>query len=189
VLAERELVDACLRGERAAWLQLLSDHDRKVRRVLWRLGAREELDDLRQEVWARLLARDAAAMRRFRGERAGSLRVFIATVARSVALDALRARPPGAEEIPESLVHGGPDPETAAGDAQQKRQLAAALEKVTREAENPARDRDILRLHFEEGHSPSEIASMGLGLSTRGVEAVLRRAKARLEQLLKEGQP
>jgi len=183
--SERELVAACARGEKAAWALLLRDHGRPVMRALYRLGARGELDDLRQEVWARLLARDGAALRRFRGERAGSLAVFLGRVARSVALDHLRRVKPEVE-VPDALAHDGPDPEMAFGDAQQKNRLLAALESAAREAENPGRDRDILRLHFEDGHSPAEIAAMGIGLSARGVEAVLRRAKARIEELLKK---
>lgn len=183
--SERELVAACVRGEKAAWALLLRDHERKVLRVLYRLGARGELDDLRQEVWARLLARDAAALRRFRGERAGSLAVFLGRVARSVALDHLRKAHPEVE-VPEGLVQDGLDPELALADSQRKKRLLAALESAVCEAENPGRDRDILRLHFEEGHSPAEIAAMGIGLSPRGVEAVLRRAKTRIAELLKK---
>jgi len=166
-------------------VQLLRDHDRRVLRALYRLGAREELDDLRQEVWARLLAHDAAALREFRGERPGSLAVFLGQVARSVALDHRRRAHPEVE-VPEELAQGGPDPEAALAEAQHKELLVAALEAAAREAEHPGRDRDIFRLHFEEGHSPAEIAAMGIGLSTRGVEAVLRRAKARIEELLKK---
>src|SRR5438105_8472518 len=90
--SERALADRCLRGEKKAWLELLRLYDRKVLRVLFRSGVREELDDLRQEVWARLLARDAAALRDFRAENSGALGLFLAQVARRVAIDHQRAR-------------------------------------------------------------------------------------------------
>jgi DNA-directed RNA polymerase specialized sigma24 family protein len=64
--------------------------------------------------------------------------------------------------------------------------VVAALDKAAAESTNPARDRDVLRLRFEEGHTPTEIAQMGLGLNVRGVEALLRRAKERMAALLRE---
>ena len=69
--SERALADRCLRGEKKAWLELLRLYDRKVLRVLFRSGVREELDDLRQEVWARLLAREHVLVVQHDGARAG----------------------------------------------------------------------------------------------------------------------
>jgi RNA polymerase sigma-70 factor (ECF subfamily) len=171
---DRQLAAACASGDEGAWLELIRRHDRKVLHVLWQMGVREELDDLRQEVWVRLLS----AMRGFRADHPGALRVFLGTVARSVAIDHGRAlRPSG--EMP-VLVDPAPGPDAGVD----RPRLLAALEKAAAETENPARDRDILRLHFEEGHTPGEIADMGLGLNVRGVESVLRRARERLKALL-----
>jgi RNA polymerase sigma-70 factor (ECF subfamily) len=187
---ERELAGACARGDERAWLELLRRYDPKVRHVLWHAGAREEVDDLSQEVWARLLARDGAVLRSFRAEHPGALRVFLARIAKSVAIDhrrSRRLRPPGAGgEQPAELADEGPSPEAQAREGQGRRRLAAAIEKAASEAENPGRDRDILRLHYEEGMSPAEIAAMGIGLEARGVEAVLRRARQRIDELLRE---
>jgi len=184
--SERALADRCLRGEKKAWLELLRLYDRKVLRVLFRSGVREELDDLRQEVWARLLARDAAALRDFRAENSGALGLFLAQVARRVAIDhqrARRARPPSSGGVePDALEHEGASPESALGDAQARSRLLRALDEVA----GSARDRDILRLHYEAGLSAAEIAQMGLGLEVRGVEAVLRRAREKVVSLLEE---
>ena len=182
---DRELVEACLRGERHAWHRLVREHDWKISKVLWRMGARHELDDLRQEVWARLLARDAAALRRFRGEHAGSLRVFLGIVARTAALDHFRAQ----RGLPARDEPHAPSPEDALVEEQRRALLTRALEAAVADAEHPGRDRDILRLHFLDGHTAAEIAAMGIGLSARGVEAVLRRARARLQQILKNEKP
>jgi RNA polymerase sigma factor (sigma-70 family) len=187
---ERELAAACARGEKSAWLELIRRYEQSVSHVLYQAGAREDLRDLRQEVWVRLLARESAALRSFRALHPGALRIFLARVARSVAIDHgryLRSRPPGAggeapQQIPDA--RRGADLELAA--ARDRQRLSRALDRAAAEGENPARDRDILRLHFEEGHTPGEIAEMGLGLAARGVEALLRRARARIEQLLKE---
>jgi RNA polymerase sigma factor (sigma-70 family) len=190
---ERQLAGACARGDEVAWLELIRRYDRSVLRVLWQSGAREDADDLLQEVWVRLLARDGIALRSFRAGRSGALRVFLAKVAKSVAIDhgrSRRLRPPAAGgEEPGELAHAGPGPEAVVSAEREKHRLAAAILQAALEGENPARDRDILRLHFEEGHLPLEIASMGLGLAARGVEALLRRAKARIEEILKEEEP
>jgi RNA polymerase sigma factor (sigma-70 family) len=190
---ERQLAGDCARGDEAAWLELISRYDQSVLRALWQSGAREDADDLLQEVWVRLLARGAIALRSFRADRSGALRVFLARVAKSVAIDhgrSRRLRPPAAGgEEPGELAHAGPGPEAVVSAEREKHRLSAALQQAALEGENPARDRDILRLHFEEGHLPLEIASMGLGLAARGVEALLRRAKARIEEILKEEEP
>lgn len=187
---ERELAGACARGDEGAWLELVRRYDRSVVHVLWQAGAREEIDDLRQEVWVRLLARGGMALRSFRADHTGALRVFLARVAKSVAIDHgryRRLRPPAAGgEAPGELPHPAPGADQQLSQERDRRLLQSALEKAAVEGENPARDRDILRLHLEEGQTPTEIAAMGLGLSARGVEALLRRLKERVAELLKE---
>jgi RNA polymerase sigma factor (sigma-70 family) len=184
--SERALADRCLRGEERAWLELVRTYDRKVLRVLFRSGAREELDDLRQEVWARLLARDAAALRDFRAGHAGALGLCLAQIARRVAIDhhrARRARPPASGGA--DLAHDGVSAESLFHDAESRRRLLGALDAVA----GSARDRDILRLHFEEGLSAAEIAQLGLDLEARGVEAVIRRAREKILAMLRDDKP
>ena len=184
---ERDLVAACVRGDPDAWQTLVRHHDWKICKVLRLSGAREETDDLRQEVYARLLKSDAAALRRFRGDRPGSLRVFLGVVARTVALDHFRAR--RAERPPDAPDDHGPSAESLLVDEQRRALVERALDAAAAESEHPARDRDILRLHFLDGHTPTEIAEMGLGLSARGVEALLRRARGRLAEILRDEKP
>ena len=181
---------ACSRGEEGAWLELLRRYDRSVVHALWQAGAREDTQDLQQEVWARLLARGGIVLRSFRADHPGALRVFLARVAKSVAIDHgryRRVRPPasGGEE-PGELPHIAPGADEQLAQERDKRRLQSALAQAAAEGANPARDRDVLRLHLQEGQTPTEIAAMGLGLSTRGVEALLRRLKERIAELLKE---
>jgi RNA polymerase sigma factor (sigma-70 family) len=190
--SEGELALACARGERRAWAELLRRYDGKVRSALRGAGAPEDAEDLRQDVWARLLANDRAALRRFRAERAGALRVFIGQVARRVAIDhgrARRLRPMAAAQEPAALASSDPSPLEQLRAAARVRRLSAALDAVAGAAGHPARDRDILRLHFEEGYLPAEIAGMDLGLSVRGIESLLRRAREKLAGLLGEDGP
>jgi RNA polymerase sigma factor (sigma-70 family) len=191
--SERELALACARGERRAWAELLRRYEGKVRSALRRAGAPEDADDLRQDVWARLLANDRAALRSFRAERVGSLRLFIGRVARRVAIDhgrARRSRPQacGGTE-PTALPSSVPSPFEQLRCQTRARRLSAALDAIAAAAEHPARDRDILRLHFEEGWLPAEIAGMAPGISVRGVESLLRRARPKLAELLGEDDP
>ncbi len=190
--SEGELALACARGEQRAWAELLRRYDGKVRSALRRAGAPEDADDLRQDVWARLLANDRAALRRFRAERTGSLQVFIGQVARRVAIDhgrARRLRPAAGGTEPAALASSAPSPFEQLRGAAGARRLSAALDEVAAAAEQPARDRDILRLHFEEGWLPAEIAGIVPGLSARGVESLLRRAREKLAALLSEDEP
>jgi RNA polymerase sigma factor (sigma-70 family) len=191
--SERDLAAACARGERRAWAELLRRYDGKVRSALRRAGAPEDAEDLRQDVWARLLANDRAALRRFRADRSGSLQVFIGQVARRVAIDhgrARRLRPQGCGgPEPAALASSTPSPFEQLRSAARARRLSAALDAVAGAAGHPGRDRDILRLHFEEGYLPAEIAGMDLGLSARGIESLLRRARQKLAELLSEEGP
>lgn len=189
-LNDRELADRCARGERPAWVELIRRYDRKVLRVLWNSGGRGELEDLRQEVWARLLANDGRALKGLRAERQGSLSLFLAMTAKRVALDHVRARKSRPVIEHDAVATGIPDvaasPEDHAQAARRKQILVRALETVASESANPGRDRDILRLHFEEGYSANEIAEMGIGLPAKGVESVLRRSREKLSKLLTE---
>src|SRR3954452_12880540 len=82
---EQELAAACARGEGRAWCELVRRYGRDVRGVLRGVVPDVEADDLRQEVWAHLLTKDGAALRRFRARRAGGLQLFLRQVARGVA--------------------------------------------------------------------------------------------------------
>ncbi|MFL5376360.1 MAG: hypothetical protein ACJ787_00500, partial [Myxococcales bacterium] len=61
-MGDRDLVDRCVRGDRRAWSELFRRYEAKI------LPADE---DLRQEVWARLIEKNALS--RLRLERSGAL--------------------------------------------------------------------------------------------------------------------
>jgi RNA polymerase sigma factor (sigma-70 family) len=185
--AERLLALRCALGDPAAWAALVAAHDRRVLRVLLRaVGPRfaDELPDLRQEVWARLLASRGAALRGLRAERPGALAAFVSQVALRVAIDFGRSRglraaqEVGAEEA-EGLPAPGCNAEEAAARRQESRLLDDALEAATA-GPNQARDRVVVRAHFHDSLAPAEIAAMGLGLSAKGVETLLYRARERI---------
>lgn len=188
---DRDLAARCAAGEPEAWALLVQQHDRRIALVLLRtLGSQgaAELSDLRQEVYARLLARRGAALRGLRAERPGALAAFLAQVALRVAIDHARAR--GARPAAAALGEGGGNlpaqgnsPEQDAQEREGRARLAQAMRQVC-DGPNAARDLMVLRAHFEDALNPGEIARMGCGLSVKGVETLLRRARVRIEALL-----
>lgn len=177
---DRALIALCAQGDRQAWLVLIGRYHHRILRLLSRSGGAEDVEDLRQEVYSRLLSGDRAALVRFRGEHDGSLTLLIGQIARSVAIDHARARRPSEEltaEQHETVASDEPSPERRIAELRWSRCLSTALDLVAQGSEHPGRDRDILRLHYEEGYAVPEIAELGLGLEHDGVESVLRRLR------------
>jgi RNA polymerase sigma factor (sigma-70 family) len=192
--AERALVARCALGDRAAWEELVAAHDRRVQRVLLRaVGARcaHDLPDLRQEVWSRLLTDRCAALRGFRAERPGALAAFLARTALRVAIDFGRRQ--GRRSSRETALEGASDVAAAtvpADEAAARREAGVRLQQaleVVAQGERRARDLVVYRAHFVDGLSPAEIAALGVGLSTKGVETLLLRGRARIAALLSPG--
>lgn len=189
--ADRELVRACAAGDQRAWAKLIEKLERRVRLVLLRTLGQDlepELADLSQEVWMRLLVHERAALHSLRLEHEGALGAYVARVALRVAIDHARkrrARPQAGEglEALELVVQEAPLPDDQLAGAQVRRTLSAALAQAV-EGEHAHRDLFILRAHFEDGLNPAEIAAAGCGLSAKGVESLLRRARERLLGLL-----
>jgi RNA polymerase sigma factor (sigma-70 family) len=188
---DRDLIVRCASGEAPAWRELVARHDRRILLVIGRAlgrGGEAELLDLRQEVYARLLARDGAALRSLRAERPGALATFLARVALRVALDHARTR--GArldaragEGVWRELPAENDSPEEEAQEKQARRHLRAAIERACA-GPRASRDRVVLRAHFDDGLNPAEIARLGCGLSVKGIETLLRRVRARVGQQL-----
>ncbi len=147
-----------------------------------------ELPDLRQEVWARLLADGGAALRGVRAERPGALAAYVGQVALRVALDfgrsrGLRARREAPEEAAWQVAEARPSPESTAWAGQRRALFEAALQEAAK-GPREARDLLLLRAYYFDGLTPGEISALGIGLSPKGVETVLQRARARVEQAL-----
>lgn len=192
--ADRDLIDRCATGNGRAWGELVARFDRKVLRTVWRFCGQShpgDVEDVRQEVWSRLWRNDRALLRTLRAERDHSLASFLAVMARTAALDHLKAR----RARPSSALAGDaalevasdqPTPEQAAADQRWTACLAETLRLVAARSGHPGRDADILRLHYQEGYTATEIAATGVGLPIDGIEAVLRRTKDKVEQTARE---
>jgi len=170
-MRDREIVERCKRGDRLAWAELFRKQDRRLLRIFARSAPGADAMDLRQQVWLKLVEKDALA--RLRLERDGALDAFFARVARRVALDHRREQEP----VLPGVMSGGRDPEAEAVRAEEREQLAAALCRVVR---GSRRDFDILRSHLRDGLGATEIAGMGVGLTPKGVSSLLNRALPRV---------
>ena len=189
-VGDRDLAARCASGEAAAWAELVERHDRRILLVLLRTVGRQsesELPDLRQEVYARLLAGNGKALRGLRAERPGALAAFLAQVALRVAIDhgrAKGARPVATapEEAARELPAQDNSPEEEAQLREGRARIAEAMEQACT-GPNAGRDLLVLRAHFDDGLNPAEIAQMGCGLSTKGVETLCRRGGERIQAI------
>lgn len=164
---------------RRAWT--LGVHYRRElhRYLLRRLRRPHELDDLKQEVYMRLLRMDRADCIR------EPLAYLYAIAANVVADFTLAERRHGHVTADSDAVENWADdpaqalPDDIAERTSLERQLKKALDQL------PALQAAALVLHYQEGMSCEEIASK-LGLSSKSIDKYLTRAKARMRILLWE---
>ncbi len=107
---ESNLVHKMLAGESASWTRfmdgfapiILKTINATIRRYANAIQ-QADADDVFQDVMLRLVADDGRMLRSFDAGRA-ALRTWLAVVARSAALDALRRRPRGEDELSDALL-------------------------------------------------------------------------------------
>ncbi len=187
-----DLAERCLRLDPKAWEELVASHRRVVLRVLTRIlgtGDPAIIQDLEQETYERLLQRDCEALRAVEGPR--HLRALLCTIAANLARDhlrrsAVREAHLQAESLQagEALFESPPLPAELFARKEDLERISKALEKVLK-GPNARRDAQIFRAYFFEGETASEIAAMGLGLSTKGVETVLLRLVRKLRESMR----
>jgi RNA polymerase sigma-70 factor (ECF subfamily) len=134
------------------------------------LGDASIADDVAQEA----LARAITALEKGSLRQQGNMAAFVAGIARHIITDYIRARRRIEVDIDMiELAHGKPDALATLIADEEKAQLRAALEDLS------AVDREILRLSYDEGMSPAEVAERLGETST-----VVRKRKSRaLERL------
>ncbi len=97
---ERELVEACRRGEREAFDQLVLRHQRDIYRLCYRyVNNHEDADVLAQEAFVKAWH----AIPRFRGD--SSFSTWLYRIAVNACLSFRAARRPASEELPETLAN------------------------------------------------------------------------------------
>ncbi|MFO7155720.1 MAG: sigma-70 family RNA polymerase sigma factor [Pseudomonadota bacterium] len=182
-----DLIERCVRLDSAAWEELVATHRAVVVRALAGvLGTQDAavVQDLEQDTYERLLSRNCEALRAV--ESPAQLRALLRTIACNLARDYLRrmavrrAHQQASASMPDELP---PYPDEIYGRRLDLERIVKALDHVL-EGPRAARDALVFRLFYLDGGSASEIASMNLGLSTKGVEAVLFRLVRKLRRYL-----
>ena len=154
---------------------VVREHGPLIRRIARSYEANRALvDEVVQDIYLALWE----ALPRFRGD--SELRTFVVKVAHNRAIShvAKEARRPRSVELDEAW----PDPATTPDQAAERDEARSRLEHAV--ARLPLGQRLVVTLALE-GFSPEEIANvLGLGVSAASVR--LHRAKAALQELLKE---
>jgi RNA polymerase sigma-70 factor (ECF subfamily) len=178
-LTDEQLIQCLARGDMDAFLDAISGFDRLLWSIaggiLKNVGAREDVEECVSDVYI-------ALWRNPRGfdPGKGSLKTYLAVMARSRALDCLRrlARAPLAE-----LRGDTPAPEGTPDDALLSRELFGALRGALDALGEPEREILVRRYFFEE--KPAEIA-LNLALPLKEVNNRLYQGKIKLRKSLEE---
>jgi RNA polymerase sigma-70 factor (ECF subfamily) len=155
--------------------QVVAEHGALVRRIARSYEANRALvDELVQDIYIALWE----ALPRFRGD--AQLRTFVVKVAHNRAIShvAKEVRRPRSVELDDAL----PDPATRPDQAAERAEARTQLERAV--ARLPLGQRLVVTLALE-GFSPEEIANV-LGLNVSAASVRLHRAKAQLQELLRE---
>lgn len=148
----------------------------------WTASRRGEIDDLVQESFVRLCARDYRALRNFRSGDGNALCAYLRTVAASAATDHLRsasAQKHGAGEPAVSLDALTREPASSQDTvgAIQRGMLLRIVERCLESQKT--RDRVIFWLYHRQGLTPKAISALDTSsMGQRGVETLLYRMTA-----------
>jgi RNA polymerase sigma-70 factor (ECF subfamily) len=170
--AERELVEACQRGEREAFDQLVVRYQRDIYRLCYRyVNNHEDANDLAQEVFLKAWR----GMGRFRGE--SSFSTWLYRIAVNACLNFRAARRPATQELPEAL----PDPRMGAAGRVESEEQARRVRAAVGRLPEKQRATLILKVYHELTHE--EVAEI-LGSTVGTVKANLFHALGNLRKLM-----
>lgn len=163
-----EVVERASAGDMSAFRQIVEAYDRTVMSLLVdRVGAREDVFDLRQEVFYRIFKGLRALRQRDR------LSAWVRGVCRNVVREYWTSRARSTAAIEESVEPAAPTID------EDRVSIEYAITKAL--AVLPSRYREVLRLRYFAKLDYEQIAET-LGMSLMGVDALMRRAKARLRE-------
>jgi RNA polymerase sigma-70 factor (ECF subfamily) len=170
--AEWQIVEACQRGEREAFDQLVVRYQRDIYRLCYRyVNNHEDANDLTQEVFLRAWR----AIGRFRGRSAIS--TWLYRIGVNACLNFRAARRPPAQELPETLA----DPRIGAAQRVEHAQQARRVREAVARLPEKQRATLILKIYHELTHQ--EVAQV-LGSTVGTVKANLFHALGNLRKLV-----
>jgi len=173
-------LEACIRGDAEAWTAFCDQTIRlvvaSIRRVCpsGRTPHGEDIDDIVQAVYIKLLRNDRRLLRNYDPARAG-ISTWITLIARSVAIDALRRRSLDTRPIDE-----------AAG-AVASPSRAAPVGPIIPTQLLTARQQLVLSMLFEDGMDVGEVAE-ALGVNPQTIRSTKHKAMERLRAHFRGGE-
>jgi RNA polymerase sigma-70 factor (ECF subfamily) len=171
---ERELLQACRRGEREAFDQLVLRHQREIYGLCYRyVNNHEDADDLTQEVFLKAWR----AMPRFRGDSAFS--TWLYRIGVNTCLNFRAARRPASQELPQTLADPHPGADARVEVEEEASKVREALTRL------PDKQRATLILKVYHDLSHEEVAEI-LGSTVGTVKANLFHALANLRKQMAE---
>jgi RNA polymerase sigma-70 factor, ECF subfamily len=168
-----ELMALVVQRDEHAFGELVRRHLDAVHRYLLRLtGSPDDADDLAQETFLRLWQKAGSY-------RPGTVRLttWLHRVAHNITVDNLRRARPEPLDDPERLMDDQADPVRSAASSQLERRLDAAI------AALPPSQRAALLLCQVQGFANRDAADI-MGVSVRGLESLLARARRSLRRQL-----
>jgi len=166
--SDEDLMQAVVRGDLAAFEQLVLRHQGSTWRTAYRmLGCRQTAEDVAQQAFFRVFE----ARERYRPTAA--FRTYLYRIVVRLCTDQLRKRRPApvADLLP---TDEGPSPEQSAARGEQAQAVQAAIGRL------PPKQRAAVVLRYYEGLSGREIAA-AMDTTSKAVERLLARARTALE--------
>jgi RNA polymerase sigma-70 factor (ECF subfamily) len=179
---DRELLRRCLAHQPGAWNDFVDRFLGLIYHVIHHTAhlrstplRPEDIEDLAAEVLLQVVASDYAVLRQFRGH--ASLATYLTVITRRICVHEL-ARRVAAREVQPSADQAVLENEEELPRAQGLESLEE-VEKLL--SKLPAREREVVRLHYIEGRSYEEI-STELKIPVNSIGPILSRARKKLRK-------
>jgi RNA polymerase sigma-70 factor (ECF subfamily) len=177
---DRALLQRCLNHEPGAWNDFVDRFLGLIYHVIHYTShlrsvplRPEDVEDLAAEILMQIVARDYAVLRQFRGN--SSLAGYLTVVARRICVHELAEHAALREVQPKGVdIEDEEMPKTQAG-SENIEEVLSLLRKL------PARERDVVRLFYLEGHSYEEI-STELNIPVNSIGPILTRARKKMRE-------
>jgi RNA polymerase sigma-70 factor, ECF subfamily len=183
---DRDLLKRCLQHEPGAWNDFVDRYLGLVYHVIHHTAhlrsvplRPEDVEDLAAEILLGVVAKDYQVLREFRGK--SSLATYLTVVARRICVHHLARRTAAREVQPKNdqqlhNVEAEPEEAPRAGvGLETLEEVARLLKKL------PARERQVVRMHYLEGRSYEEIATE-LSMPINSIGPILSRARKKLRE-------
>ncbi len=174
---DRDLLKRCLHHEAGAWNDFVDRYLGLVYHVIHHTAhlrsvplQPEDVEDLAAEILLQIVARDYQVLREFRGK--SSLATYLTVVARRICIHELSRRAAAREVQTEAEPEESHQPGMG---LEMLEEVAKLLKKL------PARERQVVRLHYLEGRTYEEIATE-LNMPINSIGPILSRARKKLRQ-------